>query len=71
MPLIFYRCALCKREFDDLDAAKDCEASHAKVKKASAKLYTIGPYPFTIEVQFSDGKTKSYILEDMAHTLPR
>lgn len=69
MPITFYRCSKCKREFTRLDDAADCERSHAKVRRARAKKYTIGAYPFTVEVTFSDGKTKVYVLEDMAHTL--
>lgn len=70
-PLTFYRCPKCKREFDQHDDAVDCERSHLSVKRARAKRYTVGQYPFTVDVTFSNGKTKTYILEDMASTLER
>lgn len=52
-----------------MEEAKDCENSHAQVRRARAKKYTLGAYPFTIDVTFSDGNTKVYVLEDMVHTL--
>lgn len=69
MPLVFYRCARCRREFDKLEGAQGCEDSHAGVLKAAAKLYTVDPYPFTIDVQFSDGQSRVYVLEEMTRTL--
>lgn len=69
IPLIFYRCARCRREFDKLEDAQTCETSHARVKRARAKQYTVGQYPFTVEVVFSNGQTKVYVLEELAHTL--
>lgn len=68
-PITFYRCPKCKREFNHYDDAADCERSHPGVKRARAKQYTVGQYPFTIDVTFADGNTKIYVLEDMAHTL--
>jgi len=69
MPIVFFRCSKCMREFNHRDEAKECEKSHIRVRSASAKRYTLGAYPFTIDVTFADGSTKVYILEDMAHTL--
>lgn len=69
MPRTYYRCSKCNKEFNQYDDAVACERSHLSVKKARAKRFTVGAYPFTIEVTFSDGKTKTYILEDMASTL--
>lgn len=52
-----------------MNDALECEKSHAQVVSASAKQFTLGRYPFTIDVTFSDGQVKVYVLEDMAHTL--
>lgn len=54
-----------------MEEAQDCEKSHVRVKRATAKQYTVGQFPFTIDVLFSDGQTKVYVLEDMAHTLSK
>ena len=69
MPLTFYRCAKCRKEFDHLVDAAACEHGHPNVKGAKAQEYTIGAYPFLVDVSFADGTTKTYVLEDMAHTL--
>lgn len=69
MPIKFYRCSRCKLEYRRLDDAIACEKSHAAIRRAKPLQYTIGAYPFTIRVMFTDGKEKTYVLEDMAHTL--
>lgn len=52
-----------------MDDAQACEDSHARLKRAKVKQYTVGKYPFTIDVLFSDGQSRVYILEELARTI--
>ena len=61
----FFRCSKGRREFDPFESAIACEESHREVVTAKAKQYTVSPYPFMIEVTFTDGDTKDYIADDM------
>lgn len=49
MPIGFYRCSVCNREFSDIDEARECENKHAEIEKqiiviaeSIKKLYEIG-----------------------------
>ena len=65
MPIPFFLCEKCKREHPTFEEAEACENSHLVVLTARAKQYTIGRYPFMLEVTFQDGATKDYIADDM------
>ena len=64
MPIVEYKCKHCKKVFDSRGNAIDCEKSHLRVKRARSLSFVRGPYPLTIEVEFPDGKTMTYIQED-------
>lgn len=65
MPIPFYRCSKCKKEHKTLEDAFACEDSHLEVSDAKAKTYTIGQYPYILEVTFTNGVKKEYIADDM------
>jgi hypothetical protein len=64
MPIVEYRCKLCKGMFGAYADARACEKSHLRVKSARALRFVRGPYPLTIEAEFPDGKKIAYIQED-------
>lgn len=51
-----------------MEDAAACELGHKKVKRARAGQYTVHEYPYTVEVTFTDGTTRTYVLDDLAHT---
>jgi transposase-like protein len=61
MPIPFYRCGVCKREFETHDKAVLCELAHLKVVSATVKGYGIHQYPYTLNVLFSNGETREYV----------
>lgn len=65
MPIPFYRCAKCGREHGKREDAARCEKAHLAVKKARALRYTVSPYPYTIEVTFTDGVVKTYRFDEL------
>lgn len=65
MPIPFFRCSKCKKEFPTAEEAERCENSHLEVLEAKAKQYTMGPYPFMLVVTFQNGISKDYIADDM------
>lgn len=65
MPIPFFRCLKCRKEFGTRAEAEGCESGHLEVTAACSKNYTIGKYPYMIEVTFSDGSVKDYIADDM------
>jgi hypothetical protein len=64
LPIAEYRCKLCKTPFSGCAEARACEKSHLRVKRARSLRFVRGPYPLTVEVEFKDGRKKSYIQED-------
>lgn len=62
-PLVFYRCAVCRREFDSLEQAQGCEDNHLTITEAHVKGYGIHPYPYEIEVTFNNGEKRLYLAE--------
>lgn len=64
MPIIKYFCKLCNTCFETRTDAITCEKSHLKVKKARSLRFVRGSYPLTVEVEFVDGKIKTYIDEE-------
>lgn len=65
MPIPFYRCAKCGKEYPTHEAAAQCEKTHLAVKRARALRYTVSPYPYTIAVTFSNDETKIYRWEEL------
>lgn len=65
MPIPFFRCVKCRKEFSTQAEAEGCEVEHLEVTAASAKQYTIKKHPYMIEVTFTDGSVKDYIADDM------
>ncbi|GHU60800.1 hypothetical protein FACS1894171_2730 [Clostridia bacterium] len=65
MPIPFYRCCKCRKEFDSFKAAKSCENAHLKPVSAKAVRYTIRQYPYSVEITFNNGEHKIYNAEDL------
>lgn len=65
MPLIFFRCEKCRREFPSREAAEKCEAAHLTAVSAKVKSHGIHPYPYAVEVTFSNGETREYVADNM------
>ena len=65
MPIPFWRCEKCRREYDSLEKAESCESGHLIPIEVSVKSYSIRPYPYSLEITFSDGEAKTYNAEDM------
>ena len=63
MPVPFFRCAKCRKEFGTCSEAEACELGHLEVISACSKQYTIGKYPYIIMVTFTDGSTKEYFAD--------
>jgi len=66
MPLIFFRCRKCKREFNSFQDAKDCEMKHLRPVSVSVVQYTIKDWPYQVEVLFDDGSTRLYNADDLS-----
>ena len=64
-PLVFFRCAVCRREFDNREAAEHCEAEHLTAVSAVVKNYGIHEYPYSVLVTFSNGETREYVADQM------
>jgi hypothetical protein len=65
MPIPFYRCSKCRREFDNYKAAKSCENAHLTPVSATALRYTVKPFPYKIEVTLNNGEKRVYNAEDL------
>ena len=64
-PIPFYRCGKCKREHPSYDAATGCEDGHLIPIAVETKSYTIKPYPYSVEITFTNGEKKIYNAEDL------
>ena len=64
-PIPFWRCGKCRREFDSLAGAEECEAAHLEPVSVTAKRYTVKPHPYQVDVMFTDGKSRVYNAEDL------
>ena len=64
-PLVFFRCAICRREFDNREAAEGCEAAHLTAVTATVRQYGIHEYPYSVLVTFSNGETREYVADQM------
>lgn len=65
MPIPFYRCEKCRREFDSIEGAKACEDAHLTVVSATVKTYSIRPFPYSLEITFNNGEKRIYNSEDL------
>lgn len=65
MPIPFFRCAVCHREFPSLEGAARCEKDHLTAVSAEIKVYGIHKYPYSIDVTFSNGETWEYTAQNM------
>lgn len=65
MPIPFWRCEKCHREYDSPGEAGACEAGHMEPVAVRAHRYTVRPYPYAVELTFADGKTRIYNAEDL------
>jgi len=65
MPLIFYRCRKCNREFNNFQEARDCETAHPQPVSVKNVQYTIKSWPYQVEVLFNDGSKRLYSADDM------
>ena len=64
-PIIHYRCEKCRRDFDNITDAENCENNHLTIKSASVKGYGMYPHPYEIEVIFNNGDSKIYVAEHL------
>jgi len=65
MPLTFYRCRKCRREFSEYRDAKNCEAAHPTPVSVKNVQYTVKRWPYQVEVTFSDGSKRLYNADDL------
>ena len=65
MPLTFYRCRKCRREFNTFQDAKDCEKAHPEPVSVRNMAYTIKKWPYQVEVTFDDGSKRIYNADDL------
>lgn len=63
MPITFYRCEKCNREFNNLADTKNCEKNHLKITEAHITHHGIHPHPYAIEVTFNNGDIRTYVIE--------
>jgi hypothetical protein len=65
MPIVFFRCDKCGRQFDSFDEAERCEAAHLAPVSVKALRYSVKPYPYSIEVSFGGGEARIYNAADL------
>jgi len=65
IPIAFYRCEKCRREYPSSEAAEQCEAEHLIPVSATVKSYSTRRYPYSVEITFSNGEKRIYNAEDM------
>jgi hypothetical protein len=65
IPIPFYRCERCRREFDSREEAENCERGHLKPVSVQAKQYTIRPHLYSVEVTFENGEKRIYNADDL------
>ena len=64
MPIIIYKCSLCKMTRDSYIDAVRCEKTHFTAVSVREIEYRLGAYPFRVAISFPDGKEHEYIKED-------
>jgi len=66
MPLIFFRCRKCKREFNNYQDAKNCEMAHPQPVSIRNVSYTAKHWPYQVEVTFNDGSKRLYNADNLS-----
>ncbi|MCL2547863.1 MAG: response regulator [Symbiobacteriaceae bacterium] len=66
MPLIFFKCRKCKREFINFQEAINCEDSHPHPVSIRNVQYTVKRWPYQVEVTFNDGSKRLYNAVDLS-----
>ena len=66
MPLIFFKCRKCKREFNNFQDAKNCEMAHLNPVSVRNVQYTIKRWPYQVEVLFNDGSKRLYNADSLS-----
>ena len=65
LPITFYRCEVCKRDYDNMTDAEKCENGHLTITEARIKHYGIHTHPFELEIVFSNGEKMIYLAEHL------
>ena len=65
MPIPFYRCNKCKREHPNVEAAIACERAHLIPEAVLVKSYSVKPYPYSVEITFTNGEKRIYNSKDL------
>ena len=65
MPLIFFRCRECKREFKNYQDASVCETAHLQPVSVKNMQYTTKHWLYQVEVIFNDGSKRLYNADDL------
>lgn len=66
MPVAYYKCTKCQRTFDRYEEAVACEDGHLVPVEVRVVSYTsVKPFPFSVEVAFSNGEKRIYNSADL------
>jgi hypothetical protein len=65
MPITFFRCCKCRKEFNTYKGAKSCENAHLTPVSTKAIRYTIKPFPYSVEITFNNGERRIFNAEDL------
>lgn len=65
MPIPFFRCNTCGREFPSCEDAERCEREHLTAVSVTVKVNGIHKYPYSVDVKFSNGETREYVAQNM------
>ena len=65
MPIHFFRCNKCRKEYKSFKEAKNCENTHLSPVSAKAVSYTVMPFPYQVEITFNNGERRLYAAEDL------
>jgi hypothetical protein len=65
VPIAFYRCSKCRKEFGSFQDAKRHEDSHLFPVSAEVASYTVREFPYEINVEFNDGSKRVYCARDL------
>ena len=65
MPVPFFKCVKCGRTFDSFEGAEACENAHPYPVSVEIKSHSIRPFPYSVEITFSNGERRIYNAEDL------
>ena len=63
LPITFYRCEKCKRDYNNMEDAEKCENGHLTIVETRIKGYGLYPHPYEIDIVFSNGDVIRYVAE--------